>query len=67
MGVSSVKCECINLLKRVVVPKNVDVTAQHLLAWRQTLLPGLVAFKGMDVTLETINTLTFVTENLLSE
>ena len=52
---SSVKCECINFVKRVVVPGNVDMTAQPLLAWGQTLLPGLVAFKDMNVTLETIN------------
>lgn len=49
------KCECISLLKRVVVPGNVDMTAQFLLAWGQALLPGLVAFKDMDVTWENIN------------
>lgn len=38
---------------------NVDVTAQHLLACGQTLLPGLVALKGMNVTLETTNSKIF--------
>lgn len=59
MGVSSVKHECINLLKRAVLPGDVDMTAQPLLAWGQTLLPGLVALKGMDETLETINSKAF--------
>jgi len=50
MGVSSVQCECIDLLTRVVVPSNVDIT-EPLPAWGQILLPGLVVFKDMDVTL----------------